>query len=64
MRKEYEDRLVNMGRKVLVLAPKGEYQGVCLGINDDGELLVEREDGTVSRVMSGEVSVRGVYGYV
>ena len=64
MRKEYEDRLVNMGRKVLVLAPKGEYQGVCLGINDDGELLVEREDGTVSRVMSGEVSVRVVYGYV
>ena len=64
MLKEYEDRLVNMGRKVLVLAPKGEYQGVCLGINDDGELLVEREDGTVSRVMSGEVSVRGVYGYV
>lgn len=62
--KEYEERLVNLDRQVLVLAPKGQYQGICRGINSNGELLVEREDGTVTQVMSGEVSVRGVYGYV
>ena len=33
-------------------------------INEDGELLVEKEDGTVTAVYAGEVSVRGVYGYV
>ena len=34
------------------------------GINDQGELIVERQDGTVEEVYAGEVSVRGIYGYV
>lgn len=29
-----------------------------------GELLVEMDDKTVKTVISGEVSVRGIYGYV
>ena len=29
-----------------------------------GELLVQREDGSVEAVYAGEVSVRGIYGYV
>lgn len=61
---EYDSLLVNRGKKVRVLDPKGEYQGLALGINDRGELLVEREDGTVAEVYAGEVSVRGIYGYV
>lgn len=63
IQKLYEERLVNRDREVLVLAPKGEYKGICRGIDKDGELLVELEDGTISHVMS-EVSVRGIYGYV
>lgn len=61
---EYNERMVNLGRQVRVLAPAGEYTGTARGITEAGELLVEREDGTVERVMSGEVSVRGIYGYV
>lgn len=61
---EYDSLLVNRGEKVRVLDPKGEYQGLALGINARGELLVEREDGTVAAVYAGEVSVRGIYGYV
>lgn len=64
IQEDYEERLVNLNREVLVLAPKGEYKGICKGINKTGELLVEREDKSISQVMSGEVSVRGVYGYV
>lgn len=64
IQEDYEERLVNLNREVLVLAPKGEYKGICKGINKTGELLVEREGGSISQVMSGEVSVRGVYGYV
>ena len=60
----YLDRLVNAGRKVRVLDPKGEYEALARGINERGELLVETEDGTVKEVNSGEVSVRGIYGYV
>lgn len=64
LKEEYNRRLVNCGRQVRVLAPRGEYSGVSKGINDVGELLVELEDGSVRAVISGEVSVRGIYGYV
>ena len=61
---EYNQMLVNRGSEVCVLDPCGEYRGRALGINDAGELLVEKEDGTTENVYAGEVSVRGVYGYV
>ena len=61
---QYGSLLVNNGREVRVLDPKGEFQGIARGINELGELLVEREDGTVTAVYAGEVSVRGIYGYV
>lgn len=63
LKEEYNSRLVNMGREVKVLAPKGDYIGISYGITDTGELIVET-DGERREVMSGEVSVRGVYGYV
>ncbi len=64
LRQAYESQLINKGRQVLVLDPAGEFTGTALGINDTGELQVQREDGTVQSVYAGEVSVRGVYGYV
>lgn len=63
IREEYNAGLVNKDRQVKVLDPQGAYEGMARGINSKGELLVERE-GTVSAVNSGEVSVRGIYGYV
>lgn len=60
----YNEVLVNRNREVRVLEPKGEYRGVAIGINEQGELLVRKEDGTVTAVYAGEVSVRGIYGYV
>ena len=60
----YNRRLANAGTGVRVLDPAGEYTGTALGINRRGELLVETESGEVKEVMSGEVSVRGIYGYV
>ena len=60
----YNRRLANNGAPVRVLDPAGEYTGTALGINHRGELLVETETGEVRNVLSGEVSVRGIYGYV
>lgn len=37
--------------------------GVARGIDREGALLIEI-DGTIKRIVSGEVSVRGLYGYV
>ncbi len=39
-------------------------RAIARGINAGGELLVERADGTIVAVNSGEVSVRGLYSYV
>ena len=61
---EYNKRLVNCNREVRVLDPKGEFAGIARGINSTGELLVEISDGTVKEIYAGEVSVRGIYGYV
>lgn len=60
----YDKRLLNLDAEVRVLDPKGEYSGIARGINSLGELLVEKEDGSIEQVYAGEVSVRGVYGYV
>ena len=60
----YNEMLVNRDREVRVLDPKGEFRGIARGINPAGELLVERLDGTTAEVCGGEVSVRGIYGYV
>ncbi len=61
---EYVEKMINFGREVRVLDPQGEYTATAHGINERGELLVEREDGTTRAVYAGEVSVRGIYGYV
>lgn len=55
----YNKRLVSMDKEVIV----GNRHGVCRGINSNGELMVEF-DGTTENICAGEVSVRGLYGYV
>ncbi len=60
----YNERLVGIGGAVKVLEPDNEYTGISQGIDDRGELLVRRENGVLEKVYAGEVSVRGIYGYV
>ena len=64
LKEEYNRELANTNREVMVLDPKGQYEGTALGIDNEGSLLVKKKDGTVASVISGEVSVRGIYGYV
>ena len=61
---EYNARLVNKNAKVKVLDPQNEFEGTARGIDEKGRLLVEKADGCIEAVFAGEVSVRGVYGYV
>lgn len=61
--KEYDSYLVNRGQKVRVLDPKEPYEGKAMGITDRGELIVDTWEAR-RLVSAGEVSVRGVYGYV
>ena len=64
LKDEYNKACVNTHEKVRVLDPKGEYDGEAQGIDDKGELIVKKYDGTTEYVYAGEVSVRGIYGYV
>ncbi len=61
---EYNSLLVNKGALVKVLDPKGEFSGIAGGINEEGMLIVFKENGQIEKVYAGEVSVRGMYGYV
>lgn len=61
---EYNELLAGKGGPVRVLEPGNEYCGISEGINEQGELRVRKEDGSVVSVYAGEVSVRGIYGYI
>ena len=64
MQEKYNSLLVNREKEVRILGAKEQYNAYALGVNKEGELLVRRGDGTTEAVFAGEVSVRGVYGYV
>lgn len=64
IREAYERLMVNYGKEVRILGAQEPFQALALGINNNGELLVRKEDGSEEAVYAGEVSVRGVYGYV
>lgn len=62
LRAPYEERLASKGRGVRVLDPADPFDGVAEGITERGELIVITPQGR-RLVSSGEVSVRGIYGY-
>lgn len=64
LKEEYNSHLANLNNKVKIMDASGEYTGTSQGINNQGELLVTDDNGILHVVRSGEVSVRGVYGYV
>lgn len=64
IKEEYNQYLVNVDRKVSVKERTLEITGIAKGITDTGKLLVQLEDGEMKEIFAGEVSVRGIYGYV
>ncbi len=64
LKEGYEQLLINQGKRVQVLDPNGVYEGIAKGITEEGKLIVVKDDGIETCVDSGEVSVRGLYGYV
>ena len=60
---EYNSMLVNLHKIVKVLDPKEPFEGKAMGITPRGELVVDTWESR-KMVSIGEVSVRGIYGYV
>ena len=61
---DYNAMLANRSRPVRILDKLNPYEGIAIGIDREGELLVKVADGAIRKVCSGEVSVRGLYSYV
>lgn len=64
MKEDYNNYLVNRNRKICVQERNAEVYGTARGITNTGKLCVELENGEEKEIFAGEVSVRGIYGYV
>ena len=64
LQETYNHMLVNRDAQVMIHEPGNEYEAVAIGINEQGELVIEMASGERQNIYAGEVSVRGVYGYV
>jgi len=60
---EYRQMCITLGSQVQVIGTDTTFTGVAEDVDPTGALLV-RTDGEVRRVLAGDVSVRGVMGYV
>ena len=60
---QYRKDCITVGKEVRVISPEGERAATALSVESDFSLLVRYDVGTIERVYSGEVSVRGLYGY-
>ena len=62
---QYRSDCITLGRQISLLKADGSVRhGTALDIDENGGLLVAFDDGTQEIVTTGEVSVRGMYGYV
>ncbi|MGI6570208.1 MAG: biotin--[acetyl-CoA-carboxylase] ligase [Caldicoprobacterales bacterium] len=64
MMERYRSQCITLGKRVRVVSLSGEWEGTALDLTEDCELVVELEDGSRCTVLSGDVSVRGIAGYL
>ena len=60
----YRRDCLTLGREVQLLWQNVKEKVTALDVDDQFGLVVRRTDGTVETIRTGEVSVRGLYGYV
>ena len=60
----YRRDCITIGQEICVVRGDEVRRGKALDVDDLGALVVSYADGTVEAVNSGEVSIRGMYGYV
>ena len=60
----YRKHCITLGRQVQVVRGDTIRKGRAVDLDEDGGLIITYPDGSSEVVSSGEVSVRGMYGYV
>lgn len=61
---EYREACLNLGRTVQLIQGEKRTMAVAMNVDEQYGLMVRMMDGSHVMVRSGEVSVRGLYGYV
>lgn len=61
---DFRHRCVTIGSEVSILRGDEVRHAKAVGVDEDGGLQVVFSDGTTGTVTSGEVSIRGMYGYL
>ena len=61
---KYRSDCLTPGHPVQLITPASREEAFAVAIDDDFRLVVEYPDGRRAALSSGEVSVRGMYGYV
>lgn len=61
---QYRADCLTVGKPVRLVTPACTKEAFAVGIDEEFRLLVEYPDGTAGAVSTGEVSVRGIFGYV
>ena len=64
MLRRYRSRCVTLGQEISVVRGEEIRHGTALDVDAEGALLVRFADGHTEAVSSGEVSIRGMYGYL
>lgn len=60
----YKTRCVTLGKEVSWMAGDTLYHGTALDLDENGGLVLQLSDGTQKIAAFGEVSIRGMYGYL
>jgi BirA family biotin operon repressor/biotin-[acetyl-CoA-carboxylase] ligase len=55
---EWAERMVTCGQSVQVSGASERWEGLAVGVDEDGALLVRTAGGSVQRVLAGDVTLR------
>jgi len=56
---EWRDNLVTLGKKIHVSSDETTYEGIAESVASDGSLLLRQPDGSLIKIVTGDVTLRG-----
>lgn len=59
-----KDNSILLGKEIKIIKGNETLQGIAVDIDDDGLLIVKDKNNSLMKVLSGEVSIRGLNGYI
>ncbi len=60
----YKHDCITIGQEIMLVRGNDTHYGTAVDLDADGGLMVRFADGSVKTVTSGEISIRGMYGYI